>query len=60
MSSLLFQIQLTPQQLQAIQMQLQGKTSNQPIIIQTSGSQPQQQTQTVVSQSDQVQFANQV
>lgn len=52
-------IQLTPQQLQAIQMQLQGKTSNQPIIIQTSGSQPQQTTHTVVSQADQVQFANQ-
>lgn len=52
-------IQLTPQQLQAIQMQLQGKTSNQPIIIQTSAAQPQQPTQTVVSQSDQVQFANQ-
>ncbi|KAL4237056.1 hypothetical protein ACF0H5_005440 [Mactra antiquata] len=48
-------IQLTPQQLQAIQMQLQGKTSNQPIII-TSGTQPQQ---TTVSQPEQVQFSNQ-
>lgn len=44
-------IQLTPQQYQAIQMQLQGKASNQPIIIQTSAAQPLQ-TQTVVSQAD--------
>lgn len=52
-------IQLTPQQLQAIQMQLQGKTSNQPIIIQTSSAQPLQTSQTGVSQTDQVQYANQ-
>ena len=37
MATLLFeQIQLTPQQLQSIQMQLQGKTSAQSIVIQSS------------------------
>lgn len=50
-------IQLTPQQLQAIQMQLQGRTTNQPIIIQTSSA-PQQANQTV-TQADQVQYASQ-
>lgn len=46
-----FQIQLTPQQLQVIQMQLQGKHNNNPIIIQTSAAQPVQ-TQTL-TQGDQ-------
>jgi len=54
----MFQIQLTPQQLQAIQMQLQGKqSSNQPIIIQQSAQQPVLQT---FAQSDQSQFGSQV
>ncbi|XP_052775189.1 nuclear transcription factor Y subunit gamma-like isoform X2 [Mya arenaria] len=52
-------IQLTPQQLQVIQMQLQGKTSNQPIIIQTSASQPTT-SQSIVTQGDATQlFAGQ-
>ncbi|WAR23169.1 NFYC-like protein, partial [Mya arenaria] len=48
-------IQLTPQQLQVIQMQLQGKTSNQPIIIQTSASQPTT-SQSIVTQGDATQL----
>lgn len=49
------QIQLTPAQLQAIQMQLQGKQGNQPIIIQSS-EQPAVQTIQTVTQADQSQF----
>lgn len=51
-------IQLTPQQLQAIQMQLQGKQSNQPIIIQSS-QQPAVQTVQTATQSNQSQFGTQ-
>lgn len=52
---MILQIQLTPAQLQAIQMQLQGKQGNQPIIIQSS-EQPAVQTIQTVTQADQSQF----
>lgn len=48
-----FQIQLTPAQLQAIQMQLQGKQTNQNVIIQ-QGAQPAVQTVSADSQFNQV------
>ena len=53
------QIQLTAAQLQAIQMQLQGK-GNQPIIIQTPATQTQAVTQAVTQADQNNTFANQV
>lgn len=52
----ILQIQLTPAQLQAIQMQLQGKLSNQPIIIQTTQQQASAPVQTVTQSSQAQQF----